>query len=210
MYLLKKVFELREKAHPDHEKPFLDHLEDLRVMMTRIILTLLVSMIVCFTFQKQLMQILRAPAEKVIVVKQQETMPDVAAHPGIMVPSVEMWDKAKEIEQIAAGMDETSSAKFFESLANPELQFHARSVTLLRAAKALPEGKREAFVKALDLGNGMERQLLALLDSDPAVEPSAGSNIRMMSALKPTETFRKPQNRWWSHSMHVSAIQTCC
>lgn len=189
MYLLKKVFELREKAHPDHEKPFLDHLEDLRVMMTRVVITLVISMIVCFAFQKQLMQILRAPAEKVIVVKQQETMPDIGAHPGIRVPSVEMWDKAKEVEHIATGLDGLSRAKFFDSLANRDLLFHARSVTLLRAAKALPEEKRESFVKSLDAGDGMSRQLLALLDSDPDVEPSAGSNIRMMSALKPTETF---------------------
>jgi sec-independent protein translocase protein TatC len=189
MYLLKKVFELREKAHPDHEKPFLDHLEDLRVMLTRVIITLVISMLVCFTFQKQLMQILREPAEKVIVVKQQETMPDEDAHPGIRIPTIEMWDKAKEVERIAAGMDQESRAKFFESLASPDLLFHARSVTLLRAAKALPEEKREGFVKALDDGDGMLLQLLALLDSDPDVEPSAGSNIRMMSALKPTETF---------------------
>ena len=189
MYLLKKVFELREKAHPDHEKPFLDHLEDLRVMITRIILTLLISVIVCFTFQKQLMEILRAPAESVIAVKQGETMPDADAHPGIRVPSVEMWDKAKEIERIAAGMDEGSRGRFFESLANPELQFHAQSVTYLRAAKALPEGRRKGFVESLDLGGEMKRQLLALLESDPAVEPNSESNIRMMSALKPTETF---------------------
>jgi sec-independent protein translocase protein TatC len=189
MYLLKKVFELREKAHPDHEKPFLEHLEDLRVMITRVVITLVISMIVCFAFQKQLMQVLREPAEKVIFVKQQETMPDPKSHEGIKVPTVEMWDKAKDVEYIASGLDEKSRAKFFETLADPELEFHARSVGLLRAAKALPEEKRESFVKSLGAGDGMSRQLFALLDSDPDVEPSAGSNIRMMSALKPTETF---------------------
>ena len=30
MFLLKKVFQLRDKANPDAEKPFLEHLEDLR------------------------------------------------------------------------------------------------------------------------------------------------------------------------------------
>ena len=189
MYLLKKVFELREKAHPDHEKPFLDHLEDLRVMITRIVITLLISMIVCFTFQKELMRILREPAEKVIAVKQQETMPDGDAHEGIRVPTVEMWDKAKDVERIAAGLEEKSRAVFFQELADPDLEFHARSVALLRAAKALPEDKRKGFVKELDAGDEMTRQLLALLDSDPDVAPSAGSNLRMMSALKPTETF---------------------
>ncbi len=189
MYLLKKVFELREKSHSDHEKPFLDHLEDLRVMVTRVVITLLISMIVCFSFQKQLMQVLRAPAESVIAQKQQATMPDGDVHKGIKVPTVEIWDEAKSVEHTAAGLSAEQRDAFYKALGKPDMEFHARSVTLLRAAKALPEEKREGFVKGLGAGEDMTRQLLALLDSDPSVESSAGSNIRMMSALKPTETF---------------------
>ncbi len=189
MYLLKKVFELREKAHSDHEKPFLEHLEDLRVMITRIVITLVVSMIFCFTFQAHLMKILRAPAEKVIMTKQQETMPDAKAHRGIKVPSVEVWDEAKNVEHIAAGLDENQRAVFYKDLGKSDMEFHARSVSLLRAAKALPEEKRVPFVKSLDLEKQMVTQLIALLDSNPDVNASAGANIRMMSALKPTETF---------------------
>jgi sec-independent protein translocase protein TatC len=189
MYLLKKVFELREKAHSDHEKPFLEHLEDLRIMITRVVITLVVSMIVCFAFQKQLMEILRAPAENVLMVKALETMPDERKYPGIKVPSVDVWNEAREIEGIAAWLSEAQREAFYESLEKPHMAFHARSVALLRAAKVLPEGKREAFVKDLGEDEAMTRQLLALLESDPAVEVSAESNIRMMSALKPTETF---------------------
>ena len=43
MNLLRKVIDLREKAHPDHEKPFLEHLEDLRIMITRMVITLVIS-----------------------------------------------------------------------------------------------------------------------------------------------------------------------
>ena len=189
MYLLKKVFELREKAHPDHEKPFLDHLEDLRVMVTRVVITLLVSMIVCFAFQDDLMRILRAPVENVILSKQLETMPDGEAHEGIKVPSVETWNEAKDVERIASSLGEEQRKSFYKVLAKPDMEFHARSVTLLRAAKALPEAKRKDFVKGLGEGDTMTRQLLALLESDPSVEPGAGSTTRMLSSLKPTETF---------------------
>ena len=189
MYLLKKVFELREKAHSDHEKPFLEHLEDLRVMITRVVITLVVSMILCFTFQAELMEVLRAPAEKVILVKQQETMPDAKSHPGIKVPTVEMWGEAKSVERIAAGLDGEQRILFYKELEKPDMEFHARSVALLRAAKALPEGKRKGFVDSLGVDPQMASQLRALLDSDPDVESSDASNIRMMSALKPTETF---------------------
>lgn len=189
MYLLKKVFELREKAHSDHEKPFLEHLEDLRVMVTRVVITLVISMIICFTFQGELMSLLREPAEKVLRSKQIESMPDGEKHKGILVPTIEMWSEAKEVEHIAMGLDEAQRKAFYKDLDKPNLEFHAKSVALLRAAKALPEEKRVSFVKNLGVDDQMVRQLIALLESDPDVDPSSGSNIRMMSALKPTETF---------------------
>jgi sec-independent protein translocase protein TatC len=189
MFLLKKVFELREKAHHDHEKPFLEHLEDLRVMVTRVVVTLVISMIVCFTFQDHLMSVLRAPAEEVLTTKQRESMPDVDKHKGIKVPSVEVWNEARKIDQIALGLNEAEKKVFYKNLENPDLEFHARSVTLLRAAKALPEKKRADFVKSLEVSDQMKMQLNAMLESNPDVEVNSGSNIRMMSALKPTETF---------------------
>lgn len=189
MYLLKKVFELREKAHPDHEKPFLDHLEDLRVMVTRVVITLLISMIACFAFQDDLMRILRAPVENVILSKQMETMPDGEAHKDIKVPTVEIWNEAKDVERIAASLGEEQRKSFYKALAKPDMEFHARSVTLLRAAKALPEAKRSDFVKGLGESDAMTRQLIALMESDPNLEPGAGSSSRMLSSLGPTETF---------------------
>ncbi|MFK7851535.1 MAG: twin-arginine translocase subunit TatC [Akkermansiaceae bacterium] len=189
MYLLKKVFDLREKAHPDHEKPFLEHLEDLRVMITRVVITLVISMIICFTFRENLMDILREPAEQVLVSKEKETMPDGGKFPGIRVPTIEQWNQAKDIEQIVTGLGEEQRDAFYEKLQKPELEFHAQSVALLRAAKGLPEEVRERFIDALDVKPEMRLQLLALLDSDPSVQANAGANIRMMSALKPTETF---------------------
>jgi sec-independent protein translocase protein TatC len=189
MYLLKKVFEFREKAHSDHEKPFLEHLEDLRVMITRIVITLVISMVICFSFQGQLMSMLRAPAEKVLYTKQKESMPDGDAHKGIKVPTVEIWNEAKKVEQIVVGLDEGQREVFFRNLENPELEFHAKCVSLLRAIKAMPKDKQSGFVKKLGVDDQMVRQLNALLESNPDVEVNSGSNIRMMSALKPTETF---------------------
>ena len=189
MYLLKKVFELREKAHSDHEKPFLEHLEDLRILVTRIVITLVVSMLFCFIFRDNLMDILRAPAEEVILVKQQETMPDADKHEGIRVPTVQMWMKAKDVGWIAGGLTADQRAAFFKALDEPDLEFHAKSVSYFRAARALPEKKQEDFVRSLKLDEEMTAQIIALLDSKPDADLSAGSNIRMMSALKPTETF---------------------
>lgn len=64
--LLTKVFKAREKIalnlNPnDEEKPFLDHLDDLRTMLMRIVITLLVTTIGTFIFYKELFRILLYP-----------------------------------------------------------------------------------------------------------------------------------------------------
>ncbi len=58
--ILQKVFKVREKValnlggKGDEEKPFLEHLEDLRTMIVRIVMTLVVSTIITFVFYKEL------------------------------------------------------------------------------------------------------------------------------------------------------------
>jgi Tat protein translocase TatC len=65
--LLQKVFKVREKVamnlggKGDEEKPFLDHLEDLRKMIVRIVTTLLVSTIGTFCFYDKLFEIIKLP-----------------------------------------------------------------------------------------------------------------------------------------------------
>lgn len=158
-------------------------------MVTRVVLTLLISMIVCFSIQEELMTILRAPAEEVLLKKQKLTMPDAEKHVGIKVPTVEQWNRAKEVERIVAVLGENERANFFASLNEKNVEFYARCVALLRAAKALPKEKQIGFVKGLGLEDAEKRQVIAMLESGADVDASAGSNIRMMSALRPTETF---------------------
>jgi len=52
-----------DEHYDDDEKPFLEHLEDLRVTLMRMIGTLLIAMLVCFGFHKQLTAILKRPLE---------------------------------------------------------------------------------------------------------------------------------------------------
>lgn len=63
---LNKVFKVREKVainlnKEDEEKPFLDHLDDLRTMLVRMATTLFVSVFVAFGFYKQLFNLLLYP-----------------------------------------------------------------------------------------------------------------------------------------------------
>ena len=185
MNLLKKIIALREHSHPDHEKPFLEHLEDLRTMIFRIVVTLLISMIVCFSFNNRLMQFFRHPVDEVMLTQTKATLPTDAPRP----LDVEKWENARKVEHASTNLTAPQRELFYQSLADDELAFQARSVSLYRAAQALPEAKRDGFVNALVESDELKRQVKALLRTKPSTESDSRGNLRMMSALKPTEGF---------------------
>ena len=69
--VLSKLFKMREDAsrirsgadvgYDAHEKPFLDHLEDLRKTLMKIVITLLVTTMIAFAFNMQIMQFVGQP-----------------------------------------------------------------------------------------------------------------------------------------------------
>ncbi|MEN9974156.1 MAG: twin-arginine translocase subunit TatC, partial [Verrucomicrobiota bacterium] len=186
MFLLKKVIQLREHSHPDHEKPFLEHIEDLRTMIVRIVVTLVVSMIACFAFNKDLMAFFRHPVDVVLLAQTQATLPDDAPQR----VTVETWNEARKIERAAMNLSADQREQFYHSLGDEAIAFHARSVSVVRAALALPDAKRDAFVNAL-VGESpdFKHQVQALLRTKPNTDSDAQGNLRMMSALTPTEGF---------------------
>jgi sec-independent protein translocase protein TatC len=185
MYLLKKIIQLREHTNPEHEKPFLEHLEDLRVVITRVVITLVISMIVCFAFNQKLMEFFRRPIDQVLVTQIKATLPEDAPRK----LTVETWEKARKVEHAAMNLTLEDRASFYKSLANPELAFHAKSVGVLRAASILPEEMRGSFVKSLPEEDELKQQVTALLRTKPKTDLEGQGNARMMSALKPTEGF---------------------
>lgn len=60
-HLLKKLFSIREKKDTEMVKPFLEHLEDLRWMLMKMVATLAAAMMLCFAFRFQLMHVINAP-----------------------------------------------------------------------------------------------------------------------------------------------------
>lgn len=185
MYLLKKVIQIRENSHPDHEKPFLEHLEDLRVMVTRVVITLVIAMLACFVFNKKIMEFFRHPVDQVLVTQTEATLPKDAPRP----PTVEIWGEARKVEHAAMNLVPEQREAFYRTLGDEQVVFHAKSIGLLRAALVLPEQKREAFVNSLNESDEFKLQVKALLRTKPNTEGEAQGNLKMMSALKPTEGF---------------------
>ena len=185
MYLLKKAIQLRENSHPDHEKPFLEHLEDLRTMITRVVITLVISMIVCFAFNKKFMEFFRQPVDQVLVAQIRKTLPENAPRP----VTVETWGKARKVEHAAMSLSPEQREIFYRSLADDSLVFHAKTVSIYRATVILPEVKREAFINSLPEDEVTKLQVKALLVTKPNTDSDINGNLKMMSALKPTEGF---------------------
>src|SRR6266404_2718743 len=58
---LRDIFKFRELPESETSKPFLEHLEDLRWMVVKIAITIIVAMIACFAFRTMLVRIIQAP-----------------------------------------------------------------------------------------------------------------------------------------------------
>jgi sec-independent protein translocase protein TatC len=62
---LRDVFKFRELPEHETSKPFLEHLEDLRWMVVKMAITLIVAMLSCFAFRTQLVRVMQAPLHDV-------------------------------------------------------------------------------------------------------------------------------------------------
>lgn len=180
MFLLKKVFQLRDKANPEHEKPFLDHLEDLRVMVTRIVITLLVSMLVCFSFRDKLMEIIRKPVDEVMKVHQASLLPGTI--------DSEKWEAAKKIERAAVALKPPLGEKHLAHFDDETLRL-VNIVRLLRAVTVLPEDQRAGFLAAAGADDPTAKDVLYMLEKGASPDVDSRGNLQIMSVLNPTEPF---------------------
>jgi len=195
MFILKKLFEFRDKSETNDEKPFLEHLEDLRTVITRVVLTLLIAMICCFAFRNQLMTIIRAPVEKVWLLSQESKMPD--KEDAAVIVDLDTWEMAKRASRDTATFTPNQKKSYIDQLdpdGSKHLTFHTNCVPYYRAALELEKSEEDGklFIEKLpELEPDMRKQVLALLDDEKqpdAVVDSRGKLV-LMQALNPTEGF---------------------
>ena len=184
MFFLSKMFKLRDKTNPEEEKPFLEHLEDLRIMITRVALTLIISTLVCFIYKEQLMSIIRKPVEQVWIERHEATLPD-----GVEI-SLDDWEKALSLSEVSAPLaqyDPEVAETWWSKATDERTRRFTEAAVVYRAALKLDEDQRKDFVNSLpDSKSEVQELALKFLDSKPAEKINAERN---MSSLKPTETF---------------------
>ncbi|GHC47575.1 twin-arginine translocase subunit TatC [Roseibacillus persicicus] len=188
MFLLTKLFQIRDSSNPDAEKPFLAHLDDLRVTLSRIILTLVVATLVCYVFRNQLMDVIRHPVEQVWSHSQKEALSGLNPK-----PTLDTWEKAVKVSNDAIGLNEAQRMHFqkFAGTEDENFAFHVESAYHFRIALAISDiKKRERYVASIPgISDQQHKQLKALVKGNPNAELDARGRMVLMQSLNPTEGF---------------------
>jgi len=183
MFLLKKVFQLRDKANPDAEKPFLEHLEDLRIMVTRIVITLLITTLGCFSYRDELMEILREPIGKVWEIHSTNKLPKEGPI------NADTWEKAKEGTEALAHLPQNLQPAYLDQLSAQERELVAVA-SCYRAAITLPAEKQGTFIQAqAGLSAEQKSMLNQLIELKPDAIAGTRDRFKFMTSLNPSEAF---------------------
>lgn len=184
MFFLKHIFRLREKwqiQRDDEEKPFLEHLDDLRTMLLRMVFCLVVSMLLCAGFASNLMDILRRPVNQVWDMFEESHLPA-----GI---DLDAWGKAKETATAAVGLDAAQRRILFREI-SPRLAELTEAALVLRGAQALPDDRKEIFIREASPAPAVRELAEALHSKDAVLTDGTGRGaLKMMSAFQPGEAF---------------------
>lgn len=181
MFLTKYIFNLRERSIIDEEKPFLSHLEDLRRTLIKMVITLVLAMLVCFSFAPTLLKFLSQPVSEVWTGYEKTHLPSSVR--------AEDWIRAKKLVEAAPGLP----PKAYDALVSresKEMKELTETVALLRAKRSLPEKEQESFLKEAASSESIVVKVNELEKTDALLQAGEGSSgVKMMSALQPTESF---------------------
>jgi sec-independent protein translocase protein TatC len=148
--LLKLRDQLTRKRHAltnDEEKPFLSHLEDLRKTLTRIVLTLVFSVVACFVFNEWFFDLVRDPLRRAGLEEPKERkLPEAI----LALPAGDQqrtWWRIHNAARGAAALEGEQRRLFMEVAApDPLTRQLAEAVLLHHAASMVPEKLRDDYL----------------------------------------------------------------
>lgn len=142
--LRQKIADKRARMHDDEEKPFLDHLEDLRITITRMLTALIIGLLACLAFQNTFVDIVMYPLKLAHLDKPLEKN----------VPKSVSDDEWKQIRTAARGAV-TLPAGQREVFVNevtagkPEMRNAAQALIYWHAMSGVEEAKRAELLGKL-------------------------------------------------------------
>jgi len=185
VFWLKPLFKLRDSAlgaqEEENEMTFVDHLEDLRMTIIKMAVTLLVSMMLCFGFAPQFMAILRGPVDQVWERYEAEHLPE-----GV---TTDDWIEAKSLAGVTQTLA-TLDRKHLEAQYSAEVLNLAKLVPFIHASSILPEEKQISFIDESSLNAESKELCRALIDSGAMLRDGNGREaLKLMGAFQPGEAF---------------------
>lgn len=150
-------------------------------MLLRMVFCLVVSMLLCAGFASNLMDILRRPVNQVWDMFEESHLPA-----GIDLDS---WGKAKETATAAVGLDADQRRILFREV-SPRLAELTEAALVLRGAQALPDDRKEIFIREASPAPAVRELAEALHAKDAVLTDGTGRGaLKMMSAFQPGEAF---------------------
>lgn len=185
MFFLKQIFRAREhlqrSTRPEEEEmTFLEHLEELRHTIIRMLLTLVAAMVVCFFFAPQIMQILRYPAETVWLRYEEKNLPS-----GI---EADAWLQAKQWADLKGAIP-PETARSMEGKLPPRVVELSTIVPLLRAARLLPQVEQKAWLETATTAEQCPLALQLWKSGAELRTVSQRDTMKLMGAFRPGEAF---------------------
>lgn len=186
MFWLRQIFRVRERLQVSPEQEtgemsLIEHLEELRGTIIRMALTLLISMMLCFSFSGSMMNVLRHPVDSVWAQHESSRLPDTV--------SVDDWISAKSLAAVRSTLPAEARHQL-ESRFSPAVHELADIVPLLHAASLLPENEREAYLRDTTTEGAQRTLALALQEMGAELKEGRGREaLKLMGAFRPGEAF---------------------
>lgn len=183
MFFLGKAFQMRGKAHGDDGKLFMEHLEELRITITKIVVTLLIATVGSWIFKDKILEVINLPVVTVWNSSQSAKLPTQF--------NVDQWEDIKRAESAAQKLPEQYRADFYTHFEDPNMPLYAEAFTYFHAGMQIPdEEKRKTWLATLTFLPTEQRELVhELIEKQPNLKLNAKSQMVDMKSLKPTETF---------------------
>lgn len=185
MFFLKQIFRAREHLQrsprqDEKEMTFLEHLEELRHTIIRMLLTLAVAMALCFFLAPHIMQLLRHPAEQVWLRHEGERLP---AH-----IDPQEWLQAKQWADLKAATPQ-QAAQSLEAHLSPRVVALSGIIPLLRAARLLPQKNQATWLEAATPAAQRDLALQLWQSGAELRAVSSRDTMKLMGAFRPGEAF---------------------
>ena len=193
-----KITNKRQSLVQDTEKPFLEHLEDLRKTITRIILTLMIAVIGCFAFNEKFFKLMEQPLRQAGLDQPKEYKLPASVKDSISDSNEQQvaWWRIHGTARGMADLDGALRESFIKSSSPDDFtrQF-AWALLLYHAADSLPAEKRAGWIAdaAVTLAEAdrdkVKGYAAELARAETPLSLEKPRNFVEMEAFAPAESF---------------------